>query len=175
VCLCSDRPRNTLREPEVQVREISVLISGLRLFRGRCRESLLTSRELMDCSEGCDGRFSLACQQNTSMDLLIPEPMTLIEWWSKGMKHSQILPQSHDGETSRNAQFLSGMHRLGWCIPPGGDAQLDLLIVALNQLSRDCSQVTEQSSGTAIRYGREIRFGSGSGGWNRLHVQVISS
>jgi hypothetical protein len=70
------------------------------------------------------------------MDLLIPEPMTLIGWWSKGMKHSQVVPQSHDGETSRNGQSLSGMHRLGWCIPPGAMLNgLDLLIVALNQLS----------------------------------------
>jgi hypothetical protein len=74
------------------------------------------------------GDFRLHCQQNTSMDLLIPEPMTLIEWWSKGMKHSQVLPQSRDGETSRNVQSLSGMHRLGWCIPPGGDAQRARLI-----------------------------------------------
>jgi hypothetical protein len=26
----------------------------------------------------------LHCQQNTSTDLFIPEPMTLIGWWSKG-------------------------------------------------------------------------------------------
>jgi len=81
------------------------------------------------------GDFRLHCQ-NTSMDLLIPEPMTLIEWWSKGMKHSQALPQSHDGETSRNVQSLSGMHRLGCAFHLGAMLNgLDLLIVALNQLS----------------------------------------
>ena len=92
------------------------------------------------------------------MDLLIPEPMTLIEWWPKGMKHSQVLPHSHDGETSRNVQSLSGMHRLGWCIPPGGDAQRARLIDR-------CPEPIElrlQSSNRTIL--RNRGFGSGSGG-----------
>ena len=35
---------------------------------------------------------------------------------------------------------------------------LHLLIVALNQLSGECGQVTEQSSGTVIRSRREVQF-----------------
>jgi hypothetical protein len=53
----------------------------------------------------------LHCQQNTSMDLFIPEPMTLIGCRSRELKHSPVLAQSHVGETSRDVH------------PSGGDVQ----------------------------------------------------
>jgi hypothetical protein len=166
VCLCSDRPRNILREPEVQVRENSVLISGLLLFRGRYRESQSTSRELNGfATKDAMGDFRLHCQQNTSMDLFIPEPMTFTGWWVEGMKHSPVLTQSHDVKLcgmfspQMEGTYSDGAFRLEAMLNG-----LDLLIAALNELSGDCSQVTGQSSGTMIRSSGEVQFGSGSGG-----------
>jgi hypothetical protein len=99
-------------------------------------------------------RFSLALSTKHSMDLFIPEPMTLIGWWSREDEAQSSLSAISRGETSGNVHsiwraMLNGLH---------------LLIVALNQLSGECSQVTEQSSGTVIRFRREVQFGSGSGG-----------
>ena len=73
----------------------------------------------------------LHCQQNTSMDLFIPDPMTLIGCRSRELKHSPFLAQSQDGETSPIVHSI------------GSDAQLaNLVDRSPEQLSEDCSPVT---------------------------------
>ncbi|MCU1252828.1 MAG: hypothetical protein JWQ49_5857 [Edaphobacter sp.] len=64
------------------------------------------------------------------------------------MKHSPVVAQPHDGETSRNVHsiwraILNGLH---------------LLIVALNQLNGECQSSNLTILGNVIRFRREVQF-----------------